>query len=84
MPRVAPVISIEKLTKFAFAVLFGWIIAILALETALRRRSAKRRARAAEIEAAYRERPKTRPTTEYRVARADPAPAYRPRIGASW
>jgi hypothetical protein len=66
---------VEKLARVTFmvlaAALFGWVFALLALETAWRRwRAARRGAGAATVESAYVARPKTRPTREFRTRRA--------------
>jgi len=66
---------IEKALKYTFVVLFGvlfsGVFVLLALETAIRRSREDRMAALeppdSEIEAAYRARPKTRPTTERRA-----------------
>ncbi len=54
-----------------FAVLFSGVFVLLAMETALRRRRDDRLAAgepaASDVEAAYRLRPKTRPTVERRA-----------------
>jgi hypothetical protein len=63
---------VEKVTRGTFVVLFGvlfsGVFVLLALETALRRWRDDRRAELeppeSDLEAAYRRRPKTRPTVE--------------------
>lgn len=63
---------VEKGFKSAFLVLFGvlfsGVFVLLALETAIRRwrddRLAAQEPPASDVEAAYRERPKTQPTVE--------------------
>ena len=62
-------IVFEKVTKIAFAVLFGWVIVLLAFESAARRRFARRRR--AALEAALCQHPQLRPTTEFESVRAE-------------
>ena len=66
---------VEKMFKATFLVLFGLLFGgvfmLLALETAIRRwrddRAAASERPATDLEAAYRERPKTQPTVEHRA-----------------
>jgi hypothetical protein len=72
----AMIAAIERVTRVMFGVLFGGLLLALAAETAIRRRIANRRRRAAEgLDAAYRARPKTRPT----IGWVAPVPMERPR-----
>lgn len=63
------VVLVERVTRILFATLFGGLLLVLAAETALRRRIASRKRLAAEkLDAAYRARPKTRPTIGWAVS----------------
>ena len=65
-----------KVVKLAVGVTFGWVLLLLAAETLIRRRQARRsREPDRVIESAYRRFPKTRPTTEFRTFRLQHRPS---------
>jgi hypothetical protein len=67
-------VIVERVTRILFALLFGWVLVLLAFETRWRRH---RRIRRTRLEEALAERPQLRPTVEMEV------PGWRRRSGST-